>query len=116
MANSGPHTVGSQFYITYSSCKHLDKKHSVFGAMVGGNAALSAIEAIATDKQDKPSRDVTLIRAVVLQNPIEEMEVSDFCCIFTAISLHFSQLFLLRFRNYFDCDFHHVFKSVKVLQ
>jgi peptidyl-prolyl cis-trans isomerase-like 2 len=76
MANSGPHTVGSQFYITYSSCKHLDKKHSVFGAMVGGNAALSAIEAIATDKQDKPSRDVTLIRAVVLQNPIDEMEVS----------------------------------------
>eukprot|EP00953_Heterococcus_sp_UTEX-ZZ885_P011815 6824-Heterococcus_DN1.PRE.5 len=76
MANSGPHTVGSQFYITYSSCKHLDKKHSVFGAMVGGNAALSAIEAIATDKQDKPSRDVTLVRAVVLQNPIDEMEAA----------------------------------------
>ncbi|GBO31436.1 Peptidyl-prolyl cis-trans isomerase-like 2, partial [Araneus ventricosus] len=54
MANSGPNTNKSQFFITFRSCQHLDKKHSIFGRVVGGLDTLSKMEKIETDKDDKP--------------------------------------------------------------
>jgi peptidyl-prolyl cis-trans isomerase-like protein 2 len=50
MANSGPHTNGSQFFIMYKSAKHLDNKHTVFGKLVGGGEALSAMEKVQVRK------------------------------------------------------------------
>ncbi len=44
MANSGPNTNGSQFFITYSPQSHLDRKHTVFGQLVLGEKVLKALK------------------------------------------------------------------------
>lgn len=46
MANAGPHTNGSQFYITFRPTSWLDKKHVVFGSLVEGEEVLRQIEAV----------------------------------------------------------------------
>lgn len=54
MANSGPHTNGSQFFILYKSANHLNYKHTVFGMVVGGLTTLSALEKVPVDDDDRP--------------------------------------------------------------
>ncbi|XP_043482019.1 RING-type E3 ubiquitin-protein ligase PPIL2 [Leptopilina heterotoma] len=75
MANSGtPGTNGSQFFITYRSCRDLDNKHTVFGKIVGGLDCLNAIEKIEVDNKDRPIEDIILIVAQVFVDPYEEAD------------------------------------------
>merc|ERR1719411_2442832 len=74
MANSGPDTNKSQFFLTYRSCKHLDGKHTVFGKIVGGLDSLSAIEKIETDNKDKPIEDIIIQRANVFVDPFADVD------------------------------------------
>lgn len=74
MANSGPDSNGSQFFVTFKSCPHLDRKHSVFGRLVGGADTLRALELTPTGKDDRPDAPLTLLRVDVFQDPFKEWE------------------------------------------
>ncbi|MGB0409632.1 MAG: peptidylprolyl isomerase [Opitutales bacterium] len=65
MANSGPMTNGSQFFITTSAPEWLNDKHTIFGKVVAGYDNVVRIEKTETAAQDKPVVDQQIIRAYV---------------------------------------------------
>lgn len=60
MANSGPNTNGSQFYITLDAASSLDDSYSVFGHVVSGLDVVQTIGTVAVDSNDKPTTPVTM--------------------------------------------------------
>ncbi len=63
MANSGPNTNGSQFFVvTIDAASWLDGKHTVFGQVTSGMEAVDAIEATPTGPGDRPSQDAVIER------------------------------------------------------
>jgi len=66
MANAGPNTGSSQFFINLVNNNYLDTKHPVFGRVIAGMDVVDAIGNVATGQNDRPLQDVRIIKAELI--------------------------------------------------
>ncbi|KAI9703832.1 MAG: Peptidyl-prolyl cis-trans isomerase cyp10 [Candelina mexicana] len=73
MANRGPGTNGSQFFLTYAAAPHLDGKNTVFGRIIeGADTTLDIMEALEVDKKYRPLEKITVKRVTIHANPLAD--------------------------------------------
>ncbi|KAN0029765.1 hypothetical protein ACTA71_007902 [Dictyostelium dimigraforme] len=70
MANSGPDTNGSQFFITYGKHRSLNKVYTVFGKIISGIEVLDLMEKVPVDDKDLPLNEIVLKSVTIHANPI----------------------------------------------
>jgi cyclophilin family peptidyl-prolyl cis-trans isomerase len=69
MANSGPNSNGSQFFLTFAAAAHLNGRHVVFGRVVGGFKVLDALECVKTGAADRPALALRIARCGAFAPP-----------------------------------------------
>lgn len=71
MANAGPDTNGSQFFITLAPTPWLDGKHTIFGRVKSGLAVVKRMGLVKTGPEDRPVEDVSIVGARVVHDTEE---------------------------------------------
>lgn len=75
MANKGPDTNKSQFFLTYAAQPHLNNKYTVFGRLVSGFDVLDAMEKVPVGDKHRPLSDVTLEAITIHANPLADHDI-----------------------------------------
>ena len=65
--------IYSYSFITFAACTHLDRKHSVFGHVVGGMSVLKEMETVPTDKHDRPTKPILILTTTIYSDPFERL-------------------------------------------
>ncbi|CAG9460295.1 unnamed protein product [Pedinophyceae sp. YPF-701] len=72
MANSGPNSNGSQFFIAYKAHNHLNGKYTLFGQLIDGMGTLDKMERVPVGANDRPLQEIRINRVTVHANPIAD--------------------------------------------
>ncbi|GAB4818595.1 hypothetical protein N2152v2_005641 [Parachlorella kessleri] len=70
MANSGPNTNGSQFFVIYKAQPHLNGRYTIFGHVIDGLEVLDKMERVPTGAADRPLQEIRIQKITIHANPL----------------------------------------------